>query len=181
MKYVSYGSNLHPLRLARRTPSARLLGTAEIPGMALRFHKRGNLDGSAKCNLVPRPRGVAHVAVYELDHREIPALDRVEGEGIGYERAALSVDGFGACFTYFASNTHIDDSLAPFCWYRELVLAGCQYHGFPDFYTEAVSVVETIRDPDDDRHAAHMELVEAVRNRDGTTEPAACGSRRVLL
>jgi hypothetical protein len=30
--YAAYGSNLHPLRLAARAPSAALLGTCALPG-----------------------------------------------------------------------------------------------------------------------------------------------------
>lgn len=34
--YFAYGSNLHPLRLQRRTPSARLAGLAVLEGHVLR-------------------------------------------------------------------------------------------------------------------------------------------------
>lgn len=164
MRYVSYGSNLLPLRLQQRTPSARLLGTAEVPGMSLRFHKRGNLDRSAKCNLIPCKRSVAHVAVYELHHSEIHLLDLAEGAGNGYDRSSLPVDGFGECFTYFAAPTHIDESLVPFCWYKALVLTGCEYHDFPEAYTDRIGALETARDPDDGRHEVHMELIDRALN-----------------
>ena len=47
--YFAYGSNLHPARLAARTPSCHALGRAVLARHVLRFHKRGR-DGSAKCD-----------------------------------------------------------------------------------------------------------------------------------
>jgi hypothetical protein len=43
--YFAYGSNLHPLRLQERVPSAALLGWTHLHGWELRFDKRGRTDG----------------------------------------------------------------------------------------------------------------------------------------
>ena len=37
MLYAAYGSNLHPVRLRERVPSAELLGTGVLEGRELRF------------------------------------------------------------------------------------------------------------------------------------------------
>jgi hypothetical protein len=50
--YFAYGSNMSTARLRERMPSCKPLGTATLPGHALRFHKRST-DKSGKCNAFP--------------------------------------------------------------------------------------------------------------------------------
>lgn len=161
MRYAAYGSNLHPLRLRERAASATLLGAANVAGWALRFHKRGR-DGSAKCNIVPAGSSI-YVAVYAIAPHHRLALDRVEGVNAGYEQSVLEVPAFGDCFTYRASETHVDDALQPFCWYKELVLTGCETLGFPDDYVAAIRALAHVADEDQDRRAQNMSLVARAR------------------
>ena len=163
VRYAAYGSNLHPHRLRRRVPSAVLLGTAFVPGRTLHFHKKG-LDGSGKCNLVPSGAGV-YVAVYSIEADEKSVLDRYEHAGVGYDSVSLSVRGFGDCFTYRATKTHIVDDLAPYCWYSEMVLTGCQAHGFPEDYLAMVRAFSPLRDPDATRRREQWAIVETMRAR----------------
>lgn len=160
MRYAAYGSNLHPLRLRARTPSATLLGTSVIGDRALRFHKRG-VDGSGKCNVVPTD-GEVHVGIYEIAAEEKPQLDAVEGAG--YRAQTIDVAGFGECFIYVANDSHIDDALSPYSWYRALVLMGCEYLAFPKSYVDRVSSIEAHRDPDFERHTKHMAIVREARS-----------------
>lgn len=155
--YAAYGSNLHPERLRSRIATIRLVGHTGIDGYSLRFHKRGQ-DGSGKCNVVGGP-GSLYVAVYELSHAGRERLHEIEGVGNGYEETRLRVPGFGDCYTYAASSTHIDDSLSPFTWYRQLVIDGCRFHGFPDDYVRALARVPAMEDPDRARHAEHADLL----------------------
>ena len=163
LRYAAYGSNLHPLRIQRRVASARLIGTAEVTGIALRFHKRGWRDGSGKCNLVVCEASVAHIAVYEIADDDMPRLDAIEGAGRGYHREENVVAEFGRCATYLADPAHVDERLSPYCWYRDLVLAGAEHHGIPDHYCDQIKAVETRRDPDDARHREHTQLLEEIR------------------
>lgn len=151
MYYAAYGSNLHPLRLAERTPSARLVGAACVPGYRLHWHKRG-MDGSGKCDIRPADDQV-YVAVFDIDAAEGRCLDRIEGVGRGYRRGRLQVPEFGSCITYFAADDCVDDGLLPFGWYRELVLLGCRYHGFPADYRAAIEAVPYRADPDPARRS----------------------------
>lgn len=160
MLYAAYGSNLHPFRMQQRTPSAQLLGTAQLTDMALRFHKRGYTDFSGKCNIIRCDRATIHVAIYDISPTDMLALDRHEGAGSGYDRALIDISGFGECITYIAAATHIDDTLLPFSWYRDLVVAGCERLEFPLSYVETVKAVRTKRDLEGDRHTANMRLVE---------------------
>ncbi len=161
--YLAYGSNLHPVRLARRLPSARLVGTAPLPGYRLAFHKRG-MDGSAKCDLAlsDEPGSVAYGAVFAIARDEIGRLDQFEGLGAGYfkEQVTLRVDGVRlSAFVYFASDTHIDRELAPFDWYKGIVLAGVRRHRFPRGYFEQIKAVPYRVDPDETRRAEMTALL----------------------
>ena len=160
-RYLAYGSNLHPLRLSARTPSARLVGTDEIRGWQLVFHKRGQ-DGSGKCN-IRRAEGKVFAAVYELDASDLETLDGIEGVNRGYQRHTLQAQAFGRCEAYLAEQSHVDPQIRPFCWYRRLVLEGCRYHGFPADYVAPIHSVDHVRDEDPARRRLHEELLARMR------------------
>ena len=164
MLYAAYGSNLHPLRLQERTPSAKLVGTSAIAHHAIRFHKRGYRDFSGKCNLIAQTDNTAYVAVYDVPKHEMNLLDKAEGAGAGYDRTTVTVDNFGDCVIYLAAAAHIDDSLLPFSWYKALVIAGCEQLGFSDDYVETIRSVESMKDGESDRHNFHMNLVRACKS-----------------
>ena len=159
MLYAAYGSNLHPARLRTRVPSAELLGTAVVAGKRFAFHKRGR-DGSGKATLI-NARGNVHVAVYAIGASDKTRLDRFEGAGYGVEE--LDLAGYGEGFVYDARDSHIDESLKPFSWYTELVIAGCRYHEFPDSYVESIGAVEALEDPDAARHRRELGVLCADR------------------
>lgn len=129
-----------------------------MPRHALTFDKRSG-DGSGKCMLSTSGQGV-HVAVYELSVADKRILDEIEGVGRGYSHGIVDIPGFSDCATYFAEATHIDESLPPYDWYREIVLTGCRYQAFPEDYIAAIAGVEAIPDPDPERSRRHWALVE---------------------
>jgi len=159
VQYLAYGSNLHPVRLQRRVPSAVLLGVARLEGWELTFHKRGQ-DGSGKCTIhrVTSSETSVHAAIFQLDPTEKPALDRVEGAG--YDVETLTVPHFGEVFTYRAAPGHLDPALRPFSWYHQLVLAGCSFHKFPEPYRRALHAVSVREDPDTARHRCHLKILD---------------------
>ena len=144
-----------------RTPSARFEGAGFVADRSLQFHKQGQ-DGSGKCNILAGGPGV-YVAVYTIAAVEKPVLDRIEHAGIGYEVSAIDVPGFGECFTYVATETHIVPDLAPYCWYHELVVQGCRFHRLPAAYLDEVNGFSRLRDPDYDRRRRNWQLVESMR------------------
>jgi hypothetical protein len=126
MHYLAYGSNLHPIRLRERAPSARLVGITALPGYQLAFHKRGR-DGSGKCDLVGATahHRRAFGAIYSIDPREKPLLDIAEGNGRGYLACPITVVHEAAayrCFTYRAQPSQVAQHLSPYHWYKEFVL-----------------------------------------------------------
>lgn len=162
MLYAAYGSNLHPRRLTQRIASARLITTTFLPDWSLHFHKKSQ-DGSAKCNILRGDNGV-HVAIYDITAEDKLVLDRIEGAGVGYSSASLSIPGLGDCTTYTAQPSHIDNSLAPYDWYKELVMMGARAHGFPDNYLACIASTVAHPDPDANRRRQSWGIVDWVKS-----------------
>lgn len=160
MHYAAYGSNLHPLRLRERIESAQFITRDFLPDWELGFHKRSK-DGSGKCNIVPGHAGV-HVAVFDISIEDKIALDEIEGVGAGYLHLDLVLPDIGSCATYVAAGTHIDNTLSPYDWYRELVILGALAHGFPDDYIRAISATRCCEDPDAERRARNRRTIETI-------------------
>jgi hypothetical protein len=160
MRYAAYGSNLHPFRLRERIASAAFITRGFLPGWQLRFHKRSK-DGSGKCNIVPGHGGV-HVAVFDISVGDKLTLDKIEGVGSGYLPLDLEVAGIGTCATYVAADTHIDNALLPYDWYRELVRLGAERQGFPHEYVNVISTTPCCADPDEGRRARNRLTIETI-------------------
>ena len=127
LHYFAYGSNLHPVRLTERVPSAKFVGTVELAHHDLAFHKKSH-DGSGKCNLLHTgaESDRVHGAIYTLDPEHKALLDRYEGKGAGYMDSPLQVQHQGqsySCFTYLAQSSYIVVTCNPitgiknwYCW-----------------------------------------------------------------
>jgi len=144
--YFAYGSNLLTSRLQARTPSARPVGTATLPGWQLRFHKVGS-DGSGKGDIVPAADDDAVTGVlYRLRARELWRLDLAEGAGYRRRRIAVCCsERWQRCETYVA--THTDPKLLPYDWYRSLILAGLLEHDIRGPMLERVLATPVLADP----------------------------------
>jgi hypothetical protein len=78
-------------------------------------------------------------------------LDEAEGVGSGYEHTMVTVINEKGCrrkvLTYLATPDYIDDSLKPYSWYKDFVLAGGREHGLPaEYIAEYIQSVEAIED-----------------------------------
>ncbi|MBB4587921.1 gamma-glutamylcyclotransferase (GGCT)/AIG2-like uncharacterized protein YtfP [Rhizobium leguminosarum] len=151
--YFAYGSNMSTARLRERMPSCKPLGIATLPGYVLRFHKR-SVDKSGKCNAFAAGNEDSVIGVlFSFDPAERAELDKAEGVGSGYEHATVTVTNDKGrrrkVLTYLATPDYIDDSLKPYGWYKDFVLAGGREHRLPSEYiTEYIQPVEAIEDPD---------------------------------
>lgn len=159
--YFAYGSNLLSARLRERTPSARPLGVATLPGHALRWHKLG-ADGSGKCDVVAVPGGAEHVqgVVYDIATADKPALDAAEALGVGYGQQQVSVllrgQWVSAC-AYVA--LQVDPSAVPFAWYKALVVAGAREHALDAGYVQMLEAVPAQADANTERDQRHRHLL----------------------
>ena len=163
--YFAYGSNLHPLRLQRRIPSAQFIGTAVITGYELNFVKRGRDDsGKGHIKSVSHPSQV-HGAVYQIAAEHKQDLDKFEGAGYAHTRLELSVSGSGySCFAYQGITSHLDENLHPFHWYKSLIVIGAQFHGFPAAYIERIQRTPSNQDPDPQRRSMHEQLIKDMQD-----------------
>jgi cation transport regulator ChaC len=163
--YFAYGSNMLTRRLAAagRAPSARPVTAGSVAGRRLTFDKVGQ-DGSGKCDAERSPEDGDRVfgVVFQVELRDQPRLDRIEGVSTGYARETVDVltrNGSLVAQTYIA--TKKASAVRPFCWYRDLVLAGALEHGLPLAHVEMIRAVEALTDPDTVRSAANRLLLSA--------------------
>ena len=84
--YIAYGSNLNIRQMRMRCPSARIIGTSEIPDYELLF--KGSLTG-AYLTIEPKKGGTVPVAAWEVTADDEAALDRYEGYPRFYYKAEM--------------------------------------------------------------------------------------------
>jgi gamma-glutamylcyclotransferase len=162
VRVFAYGSNMLTRRLRERTPSATPVAVGRLDGHTLRWHKRGRMDGSGKCDAMASgdASDCIHGVVFELDAAEKAALDRAEGLGRGYDEKTVEIVAAGArvpATLYYA--TDVDASLRPYDWYKALVVAGARERGLPADYIAALEAVRSIADPDRRRESKHLALL----------------------
>jgi hypothetical protein len=129
--YFAYGSNLWPLRMRSRCPSAVVIASARLAGWEVRYAKPGR-DGTAKLDIVPAPGAEVHGAVYAIDERDRPSLDAAEP---GYDVLAVGVEtdaGPLDVVTYRWPGMVTD--ARPADWYRRMAMAGARLHRLPEAY-----------------------------------------------
>ena len=168
MRYFAYGSNMlaQRLRAPDRTPSAKFLTAARLKGHVLKFHKRSR-DGSGKCSAFEtgNPNDEVHGIVFEIGETEKPALDKAEGLGKGYGEKVVHLTTSHqnlSAFTYIATADYIDNSLRPYTWYKDLVVAGAKQHSLPRRYIRQLEAVETQEDPDSERASRERQILQHV-------------------
>ncbi|HEY0323631.1 MAG TPA: gamma-glutamylcyclotransferase family protein [Pyrinomonadaceae bacterium] len=166
MKYFAYGSNMLHQRLKRRVPSAKIVSTAKLVGYKLRFHKRGR-DGSGKCNAFKTndPQDKVYGAVFEIGSLEKIVLDESEGLGYGYNEEQVELLSNGnkiEAFMYIADNSAIDESLAPYTWYKEFVVNGAKQNSLPPEYISYLESFAAMKDPDKVREAQNYKILSAI-------------------
>ena len=98
-----------------------------------------------------------------MNKREKETLDEIEGFGNGYDDSLIEVPGFGSCFTYLGSDSHICDELKTYDWYKEIVLLGCRKQDFPNTYSSTIEAIHTVPDQAEKRSREQWQLIERLR------------------
>lgn len=158
--YFAYGSNLLPARLHQRTPSARIIGPARLPGNRLCWHKHG-VDDSGKCDIIEtdNPEDLVHGALYEIDIADWPALDHAEELGTGYAACRVRVHAAGETIEAHSYRALIvNPALRPFDWYKRFVVLGAHQHRLPGEYIERLTRVKVVTDRDRSRRMRNLSL-----------------------
>lgn len=86
--YIAYGSNLNIRQMKMRCPSARIIGTSEVPNYELLF--KGSKTGSY-LTIEPKENSTVPVAVWEVTQKDELALDRYEGFPAFYYKAEMTL------------------------------------------------------------------------------------------
>lgn len=159
----AYGSNLHKRRMSSRVSTAHPVTIGYVEQRLLRFHKR-SVDGSAKADAAFTAVSTDRVwgVVYRLSLDEKPELDKHEFLGIGYDQELVAVkteNGAMRAWMYVARRNAIDETLKPYSWYREYVIAGAQQHRLPFCYIGELMGVETTVDPDMKRREKNRQQI----------------------
>ena len=154
--YFAYGSNMLTERLVAGCPSATVAGLARADDFTVRFSKPSK-DGSGKATLVAAPGSTAYGVLFNVADSDLRHLD--EAEGVDYRRvddfsiSRLVGDGETVRSTTYIASA-LDDTLQPFDWYVDLVLAGCKQHGLPDDYARHFRETPFIVDLNEKRQSA---------------------------
>lgn len=159
---MAYGSNMWPRRIEERLGRCETVGMAALPGFDLRFHKRGR-DGSGKCDAFRTgdPTDTLYGVVYSLNQSQRDMLDAFEGPGYSSLEISVRIRAeFVTAYAYVAKDGHVDSALPPFSWYKSIVVAGARAHALPAHYIESLDAVYAQSDPDSDREARHLALLE---------------------
>ncbi|NIN36071.1 MAG: gamma-glutamylcyclotransferase [Gammaproteobacteria bacterium] len=155
--YFAYGSNLHPNWLRSRVPSAEIVSRLDIARWKLCFHKAGT-DGSAKCNIISTnsAEDIVHGVIYEFNAMEQDRLDEAE---LGYHARLIQFGQYQDMLIYVARNETISDQILPYSWYRDIVIAGAEYHRFPGNYIKFLQSFNASPDPNEERDRSHRSMV----------------------
>ena len=86
--YIAYGSNLNIMQMSLRCPTARIVGTSEIPDYELLF--KGSKTGSY-LTIEPKKGGKVPVAVWEVTPADERSLDRYEGYPAFYYKKEMTL------------------------------------------------------------------------------------------
>ncbi len=151
MRYFAYGSNMFFPRLKKRARSALSLGVARLCGYSLEWHKRSQ-DGSGKCSLSPSENGIVFGALFAIAISEEEGLAKAEGPG--YQKITVQIEMGAerlAAETFVAKPEYIAESLRPYTWYRDLVVAGAVQAELPAEYVLPLKQVQADTDPDSER------------------------------
>ena len=140
--YIAYGSNLNIRQMRMRCPSARIIGTSEIPDYELLF--KGSKTGSY-LTIEECEKGTVPVVIWEVTASDEAALDRYEGFPNFYYKKDIRLQYRGIrtgkirqrnTFVYIM---HEDRVLGvPSNFYMQTCLSGYKSFGFdPKFLHEA--------------------------------------------
>lgn len=83
-KYIAYGSNLNLKQMARRCPTAKVVGTALLKDYQLTFRGVATIE--------PLEGASTPVAIWEVDNQSVLALDRYEGYPHLYRKEWVEID-----------------------------------------------------------------------------------------
>lgn len=137
-KYAAYGSNLNLDQMAKRCPTAVVVGKGEIRDYELLF--RG-YNGSAVATVEPKAGASVPVLIWDIGPEDERKLDIYEGYPRLYGKTGLEVQTENACESIMAYTMNAGYDLGmPSATYLDTIMKGYQDAGFDvDILTDSVS------------------------------------------
>ena len=175
--YFAYGSNMSERRLKveKRTPSAKVIGTGILNNHCLTFHK-GSTDESGKCTIECSESDKVYGILFKINKDEECKLDKAEGKVSddckkGYKKITVKIEiwdskcreykgGGTVCGvkTYQATPVSINRKLKPYSWYKQHVLVGAIEQKLPPCYIDYLIRVDADKDCDKKREACELAI-----------------------
>lgn len=147
--YFAYGSNLDPLQMPARCPSARFVCVASLADHRPCYPIACPDWGGGVLALEPAAGEAAEGVVYELDEADLAPLDEYENVAGGdYERRLVTLErhdraGTLDAWTYFALRSDASHC-PPSRRYLEAVLRGARHFGLSRRHLAGLAATETV-------------------------------------
>jgi hypothetical protein len=150
--YFAYGSNMDPVQIRRRCPSARFVGIAKLPDHRLAFSRRSMRRRSGVADVVPAAGAEVWGIVYRLmSARDIAVLDAAEGfrptrkraQGYIREVRLVTLGGYGKptpVNIYIAQRQYAPPP--PTAAYIAHMTRGAEHWGLPEGYYAMLEAID---------------------------------------
>jgi gamma-glutamylcyclotransferase len=136
--YFAYGSNMDEGEIRDHCPSCRYLGTACLEEHRLAFTRRSIRSGTGVADVLPAPGHEVWGALYELDDKDLDALDSKEGRGWAYareqKRVRLSTDGSEHDAIIYTVVLKEPAEVPPSRHYLIRLIAAAEHRALPEAY-----------------------------------------------
>lgn len=126
--YIAYGSNINLEQMVYRCPRSKVVGTSEIKDYELEF--RG------VATIVPNKGASVPVLIWELDERDLPALNRYEGYPRLYRQETMSFNLDGKEVNGMAYLMNYGKLSPPSQQYYNTILQGYRENGLNEKYLQ---------------------------------------------
>lgn len=126
MLYIAYGSNINLPQMSFRCPHSKVVGTAVVKGWELEF--RG------VATIVSKADSEVPVLLWELDSRDIPALNRYEGWPHLYRQEEIDVEVNGKAVKGMAYLMNRGQISPPSQGYLQTIWDGYKANGMDTSY-----------------------------------------------
>lgn len=144
VKYFAYGSNMADDVMSEKCPAHRFLDAASLAGFELAFTRRSIRTGTGVADIVPGEGSTVWGALYELEDRELEALDRKEGSGWAYRQVPVVVRSRDDGSEHEALTYTVIDKESPevpsASEYLERVIQAARDRGLPDDYVRSLEL-----------------------------------------
>lgn len=126
--YIAYGSNLNLPQMARRCPTAKVVGSSELKDYELLFRGGG---GCAVATVEPKEGSAVPVLLWKIEPKDENALDRYEGYPSLYGKQMMEVELNGetvSAMVYTMTPGH--QFGVPSDYYADVIWQGYESAGF---------------------------------------------------